>query len=94
VSESSCRIRFGSCKRNPDKLLGSIESLRKNAQAFLKHHAQYSSWQIEFVAIAPQMPSNIARQLESKGVIAQSLAQLMHPLIQPKRQLASENSAI
>ncbi len=80
VSEPTQRIRFGSCKRNPEKLAGSIETLRHNAQAFLKHHAQYNSWQVEYVAIAPQIPASLASQLQSQGVIAQSLAQLMKPL--------------
>jgi hypothetical protein len=80
VSEPTQRIRFGSCKRNPEKLAGSIETLRQNAQAFLKHHAQYNSWQVEYVAIAPPIPPSLASQLQSQGVIAQSLAQLMKPL--------------
>ena len=80
VSETTHRIRFGTCKRNPHKLLGSLGSLRANVQSFLKHHTQYAHWTVELCAIAPTLTPSIRQALADEGVIAQSLADLWAPL--------------
>ncbi len=77
VSEPTRRIRFGTCKRNPAKLMNSLPALRAGAAAFLAHHAQYAEWQVEFCAIAPQIPQHLQAELQSAGVIAQSLQSLL-----------------
>lgn len=77
VSESTRRIRFGTCKRNPAKLMNSLPALRAGAAAFLTHHAHYAEWQVEFCAIAPQIPQGIQAQLQAAGVIAQPLQSLL-----------------
>jgi AAA+ ATPase superfamily predicted ATPase len=76
VSESTHRIRFATCKRNPDKLLASIPNLRKNVEAFMKHHTQYAGWTAECCAIAPTIPQPLAEKLKTEGVIPQSLTDL------------------
>ena len=80
VSEETRRIRFGTCKRNPDKLLGSIASLRHNAGSFLQHHAAYKDWTVEYVAIAPTMSADHQRKLQQENIIAQPLQKLLQPL--------------
>ena len=77
VSESTRRIRFGTCKRNPAKLMSSLAALRTGAAAFLAHHAHYAEWQVEFCAIAPQIPLGIQAELQAAGVIAQPLQSLL-----------------
>jgi AAA+ ATPase superfamily predicted ATPase len=77
VSESSRRIRFGACKRNPAKLLGSLPALRAGAAAFLAHHTHFADWQVEFCAIAPQMTPDLCTELTAAGVIAQPLQSLL-----------------
>ena len=81
VSESTRRIRFGTCKRNPAKLMSSLPALRAGAAAFLAHHAHYGQWQIEFCAIAPQIPQGIQTELQAAGVIAQPLQSLLALLV-------------
>ena len=71
------RIRFGTCKRNPAKLINSLPALRAGAAAFLAHHAHYAEWQVKFCAIAPQIPQGIQAQLQAAGVIAQPLQSLL-----------------
>ncbi|MBV5345900.1 MAG: hypothetical protein JZU63_10495, partial [Rhodoferax sp.] len=83
VSESTRRIRFGTCKRNPAKLMGSVPALRVGAAAFLSHHAHYAEWQVEFCAIAPQISPGIQAELEAVGVIAQPMQSLLALLATP-----------
>ena len=79
VSDSSRRIRFGTCKRNSAKLLSSLASLRANAAVFLKHH-HFETWHVEYCAIAPRIPADIRTQIQSAGVIPQTLQDLTDPL--------------
>lgn len=85
VSESMRRIRFGTCKRNPAKLMNSLPALRAGGAAFLAQHTQYAEWQVEFCAIAPQIPPNIQAELQAAGVIAQPLQSLLTLLAAPRK---------
>jgi len=80
VSESTRRIRFGTCKRNPAKLLASVPALRTAAAAFLAHHTHYAAWQVEYCAIAPHIPADIQAELQACGVNTQPLATLLAQL--------------
>ena len=80
LSEETRRIRFGTCKRNAEKLLQSVPRLQANAQAFLQHHKSLSDWTVEYCAIAPVIPPAEAEQLRYSGVIAGSLDILLNPL--------------
>lgn len=80
VSEDERRIRFGTCKRNPEKLPSSVSSLREGAEQFLSTHTRFGSWQLEYVAIAPTIPDHVRAALWEKGVTAQSLADLIEGL--------------
>lgn len=81
VSETTGRIRFGTCKRNPAKLLSSLPQLKANAQSFLKHHNRYANWAVEYCAIAPHIAPDIRSRLEDEDVIPQSLPELWRPLL-------------
>lgn len=74
------RIRFGTCKRNPAKLLASVSALKAHASTFIAHHASYTNWQVEYCAIAPVIPQPMVDQLQAAGVIAQPLTVLLIPL--------------
>jgi uncharacterized protein len=80
VSESTGRIRFGTCKRNPAKLLASLPALQTGAAAFLAHHTAYAQWQVEYCAIAPTIPTDIAAAIKAQNIIAQPLQTLLAPL--------------
>ena len=86
VSESTRRIRFGTCKRNPAKLVSSLPALRAGAAAFLAHHTHFASWQVEFCAIAPRIPPEVQAQLQAAGVIAQPLHSLLALLAVANKQ--------
>lgn len=80
LSEESRVIRFGTCKRNPDKLLASVDALQRHAATFLSHHPAYAQWKVEFVAIAPDIDSTTAQLLHQKQVIPQPLGSLLKAL--------------
>jgi hypothetical protein len=61
--------------------MSSLPALRAGAAAFLAHHAHYGQWQIEFCAIAPQIPQGIQTELQAAGVIAQPLQSLLALLV-------------
>ena len=76
VSESERRIRFGTCRRNPDKLFESLAGLRTGAEAFIHSHGRFRDWRREFVAISPEIPSDLRPRLQQSDVIAQDLHDL------------------
>lgn len=80
VSEERHCIRFGTCKRNPEKLLSSVEALERNARTFMAHHPVYEGWQVEYVAVAPSMTRDLRDQLQGRGVLAQPLSELLDQL--------------
>lgn len=77
LNEDEKKIRFGSCKRNPEKLLGSIEALKEGAERFLTAQKAYSGWDVEYVAISPEISADIRSQLNKAGVLPQSLSDLI-----------------
>jgi uncharacterized protein len=76
VCEDERRIRFGSCKRQPAKLMNSIERLKDCSARFLSVHRQFNDWQVEYVAISPKIDPSTAKALMAHGVIAESLETL------------------
>jgi AAA+ ATPase superfamily predicted ATPase len=76
LDEPDKRIRFGTCKRDADKLAASLAGLRTCAQSFLAAHGRLQGWRPEFVAIAPSISQEIRRQLQNAGVLLQDLTDL------------------
>lgn len=76
INEDECRIRFGSCKRNPLRLLASVEGLRTSAGRFLQAHPRFAGWTVEYVAIAPEVDPVLSANLQVAGVMVQSLRDL------------------
>jgi AAA+ ATPase superfamily predicted ATPase len=76
VHEPDRRIRFGSCKRSPSKLLADITNFREHVARFLDTLRKYQSWQIEYVGIAPSLDRDQRRVLVRHDVIPQDLHDL------------------
>jgi uncharacterized protein len=83
VSEGTRRIRFGTCKRNHEKLPSSISSLKAAADFFLNHHKQFQDWETEYVGISPTITENTSLILRREGVIPQSLSDMFALLKSP-----------
>lgn len=67
VSEEQKTIRFGTCKRQADKLAGSMPTLAVAAARFLAAHKMYQHWNVEHVAIAPRMTQAQAVDIRRQG---------------------------
>lgn len=80
VNEDEHRIRFGTCKRNPERLPGSIDALKTGAARFLAAHRRFSNWSVEYVGISPTIGRDVRAAMDKKGVAAESLAELMEGL--------------
>ncbi len=76
INESEQRIRFGTCKRNPERLTASVSALKAGAASFLRSHGRFQSWKTEFVAIAPTIPPGIRATLADSQVIAEDVRDL------------------
>jgi uncharacterized protein len=70
------RIRFGSCKRNADRLVADLAVLDGHVQRFLAVHPRFATWTIEKVGIAPTITADVRARLNAAGHLAQDLADL------------------
>ena len=76
LNEKERRIRFGTCKRDPEKLLASLDGLQSGANAFLVAHGRFQKWKTEFVAIAPSLSPDLRARLASAGTLAEDIPYL------------------
>lgn len=77
INEDERRIRFATCKRNADKLPGSVDGLTVAAERFLQAHRRFAGWRTEYVAVAPTIAEPVRRRLRERGVLPQSLDELI-----------------
>lgn len=80
VNEDQRRIRFGTCKRNPERLPSAVGDLKLAAARFLMAHPRYESWRIDWTAIAPVIPSTVRAVLAREQVHAEDLTDLTRGL--------------
>ncbi len=80
VNETDRRLRFGSCKRSPGKLIADINNFKGHVARFLDTFREYQDWQIEHVAIAPKFDVEQRRILTQLAVIPQDLVDLTERL--------------
>lgn len=76
VNEDERRIRFGTCKRNPERLPESVDGLMRSADRFLGVQPRFKGWRIEYVAIAPSIDAATQAALAAREVVPESLADL------------------
>lgn len=76
VNEVDRRIRFGSCKRSPSRLLSDINNFRGHVGRFLESFPAYRTWQVEYAGIAPRLEPEERAVLLRHDVIPQDLNDL------------------
>jgi AAA+ ATPase superfamily predicted ATPase len=76
LNEDENRIRFGTCKRNAQRLIGDVDNLLLGAARFLEMHQRFANWKVDYVAIAPDIDGDVRRALADRNVIGQSLPDL------------------
>lgn len=80
VNEDEQRIRFGTCRRNAEKLAGSIGPLVRSAERFHAAHPRFRNWRTEYVAIAPTIGRAVRDELKARGAMAEDLSDLVRGL--------------
>lgn len=80
LNEDDNIIRFGSCKRNADRLVADLTNQNGHVERFLQAHRVYRDWKIERVAIAPRIEKTTRDHLQMHGVIPQDLGDLIRGL--------------
>lgn len=69
-------VRFGSCKRNADRLVSNLKPFDGHVERFLGLKPEFRDWRIEKAAIAPRLSPELRRMVEGAGYIAQDLTDL------------------
>lgn len=77
---ASRRLRVGSCKRSPEKLIGDLSRFDGHIQQMMKRHTELADWSIEKVAIAPQLDDEQRLAIQRAGYLPQDLTDLLHGL--------------
>jgi len=80
LDEPGRRIRFGSCKRNPERLVRDGSKFAAHVRRFLDAHRCFRDWKIELVAIAPALDHATRAELQRTGMIPQDLNDLTRDL--------------
>ena len=80
VNEADRVIRFGSCKRSPDRLLSDVNNFKAHVRRFLDATPQYRDWRHEYAGIAPVLDADQRAVLSRHDVIPQDLPDLMSGL--------------
>jgi AAA+ ATPase superfamily predicted ATPase len=80
VNEDERVIRFGTSKRNAEKLPADLPGFAKHVERFLAAQPRYRAWRVERVALAPAIGAETRRLIEAQGVMAQDLDDLIEPL--------------
>lgn len=69
-------LRFGTCKRSPERLLRDLTNFDSHIARFLAEHPVYKTWTHEKVAIAPRLSAEQRAVILRAGHIPQDLADL------------------
>ena len=80
VNEADEVIRFGSCKRSPERLLSDVNNFKGHVDRFLETMPRYRDWKHEYVGVAPVLSADQRAVLARHDVIPQDLADLMAAL--------------
>lgn len=89
VNESARRLRLGTCKRSAARLIADLSAFDGHVERFLAANGKYKSFKLEKVAVAPILQPDQRREIEGKGYLPQSLAELIASL-SPVSQLKDE----
>jgi len=76
LDEGSQRMRLGSCKRNPERLIRDIPRFLGHVERFLVGHRRFKGWRVEPVAFAPVLDADQRAAIASAGVHPEDLNDL------------------
>jgi AAA+ ATPase superfamily predicted ATPase len=76
VNETTRTIRFGSCKRSPNRLVADVNHFKGHVERFLQAMPKYQSWTTELAGISPVLDVEQRAILASHSIIPQDLDDL------------------
>ena len=76
VNETTESIRFGSCKRSPQKLLSDVNNFKQHVARFLQTMPKYDGWTRQYAGISPVLDVDQRAILTGHGIIPQDLNDL------------------
>lgn len=79
ISENTSRIRFASCKRDPSQLAPTANILKGHVQRFLDSFPEFAGWDQTLMAIAPSIPDTEVEPIRARGLVPESLEDLIAP---------------
>ena len=80
VNQTTEKIRFGSCKRSPGRLIADVNNFKQHVARFLKTMPEYQGWIQQYVGISPVLDANHRALLIGHGIIPQDLNDLTQGL--------------
>jgi AAA+ ATPase superfamily predicted ATPase len=80
VNETTETIRFGSCKRSPDKLISDVNNFKQHVARFLQTMPKYQGWSHQLVGISPVLDADQRNRLNGHDIIPQDLNDLTQGL--------------
>lgn len=76
INEDDRVIRFGTVRRNAQRLLDAVTALHGHIDRFLSVHRHFASWRTERVAVAPTIDPSLRAALQARGAVPQDLVEL------------------
>lgn len=76
LDEDDERIRFGTCRRAPERLPSALDSLDGAIERFMRANRRYEGWTIERAAITTSCSPELRALCDRRGVIPQDLRDL------------------
>ncbi|MGE6760739.1 ATP-binding protein [Corallococcus interemptor] len=80
VDDTSQRIRFGTCKRDEEKLEASLTTTDGHIDRFMAQMPRYRAYAVEKVAIAPRITADRAERIRARGWLTEDLRTLTSDL--------------
>ena len=77
INDATKSIRFGSCKRSPQKLLSDVNNFKQHVDRFLQAKPKYQGWTRQLVGIAPVLDAEQRSILSRHDVIPQDVNDLL-----------------
>jgi AAA+ ATPase superfamily predicted ATPase len=81
VDEDARRLRLGTCKRSPDKLVADLGRFDGHVARFLEATPRFRSWTVEKLAVAPVLDTGHRAACVRAGYISEDLVDLTQGLL-------------
>jgi uncharacterized protein len=81
VDEDARRLRLGTCKRSPDKLVADLGRFEGHIERFLAAMPRFAGWKVDRLAVAPSLDAAHRRRCVEAGYLPQDLDDLTDGLL-------------